>query len=317
VAGTDGNIAVVAVGGNSLIRDHEHQSIPDQYLAACETVGHVVDLIAEGWRVVLTHGNGPQVGFELRRSELAMAEVPVVPMDYAGADVQGAVGYMLQKAFRNEFARRGVSGQAIAVVTEVLVDPSDPAFADPSKPIGSHMSEERARRLAAEQGWVVKEDAGRGWRRVVPSPLPREIVDLEPIVSLLRQGFTVVACGGGGIPVMRRPDGSLEGVEAVIDKDLASSLLARAIRADLLVISTSVEKVALGFNTPKQSWLEHVSAAEARRYLAEGHFLAGSMGPKVQAMVEFLDGGGRRGFITNPENLGRALAGRTGTHFEP
>jgi carbamate kinase len=310
-------LAVVAVGGNSLIKDAQHQSIPDQYQAACETVARVVDLIESGWRVLLTHGNGPQVGFVLRRSEIAMAEVPTVPMDYAGADIQGAVGYMFQRAFRNEFARRRLAGRAIALVTEVLVDAADPAFASPSKPIGSHMTEERARRLAAEQGWTVREDAGRGWRRVVPSPVPREIVDLEAILALLEQGFTVVACGGGGIPVVRDADGFLSGVEAVIDKDLASSLLAQAVRADLLLISTAVEKVALDFNTPRQRWLDRVTLSQARGYLDDGHFLAGSMGPKIAAMVGFLESGGSRGVVTNPDNLGRALAGATGTHFVP
>ncbi len=317
MAGGEGRIAVVAVGGNSLIKGPQRQSIPDQYEAARETICHVVDLIVEGWRVVLTHGNGPQVGFALRRSELAMGEAPPVPMDYAGADVQGAVGYMFQKAFHNEFLSRGLGGRAITLVTEVLVDAADPAFAEPTKPIGSHMSEERARRIAAEQGWTVREDAGRGWRRVVPSPVPREIVELDAIVALLRQGFTVVACGGGGIPVVRRADGCLQGVEAVIDKDLASSLLARAVGADLFVISTAIEKVALDYNTSRQRSLDRVTAAEARRYLAAGHFLAGSMGPKVRAMIEFLEDRGGRGFITNPENLGRALGGRTGTQFEP
>ncbi len=183
MAGGEGRIAVVAVGGNSLIKGPQRQSIPDQYEAARETICHVVDLIVEGWRVVLTHGNGPQVGFALRRSELAMGEAPPVPMDYAGADVQGAVGYMFQKAFHNEFLSRGLGGRAITLVTEVLVDAADPAFAEPTKPIGSHMSEERARRIAAEQGWTVREDAGRGWRRVVPSPVPREIVELDAIVA--------------------------------------------------------------------------------------------------------------------------------------
>jgi carbamate kinase len=320
VARGEGRIAVVAVGGNSLIKDTEHQSIPDQDQAARETVRHVVDFIAEGWRVVITHGNGPQVGFELRRSELAMSEVPPIPMDYAGAEVQGSVGYMFQKAFHNEFLGRGLPNCAIALVTEVLVDATDPAFAEPTKPIGAQMSEERARRIAAERGWTVREDAGRGWRRVVPSPAPREIVELDAIVALLRQGFTVVACGGGGIPVVRRADGRLEGVEAVIDKDLASSLLARAVGADLFVISTAVEKVALDYNTSRQRPLDRMTASEARRYLAAGHFLAGSMGPKVRAMVDYLEGRGERGgrgLITSPENLGRALAGRTGTHFEP
>jgi carbamate kinase len=311
----DKKLAVVAVGGNSLIIDQDHKSIPDQYEAACRTTAHVVDMIVEGWQVVLTHGNGPQVGFVLRRSELAMHEVPVVPMDYAGADIMGAVGYMFQKAFDNEFRRRGITMPAVTVVTQVLVDPQDPAFANPVKPIGSHMEEARAREIAAAQGWQIREDAGRGWRRVVPSPIPREIVELDAIKILLSHGYVVVACGGGGIPVVRDDGGDIAGVEAVIDKDLASSLLARELGADALVVSTGVEKVAVNFNKPDQKWLDRLTLSEAKRLLAEGHFLAGSMGPKIQAMIEFLENGGEHGIITNPQNLGRAVRGEAGTHL--
>ena len=312
-----GRLAVVAIGGNSLIRDESHVSIPDQYEAVALTVHHIADMIAAGWNVIVTHGNGPQMGFILRRSELAIHEVSPVPMDYAGADLQGAIGYMFVRAFRNEFRKRGIKREPVAVVTETLVDLADPAFQDPSKPIGSHMEEARAKKLAAEHGWVVREDAGRGWRRVVPSPRPRRIIDLDVIGFLARAGHVVIGLGGGGVPVVADEAGELRGVEAVIDKDLASSLLARQVGADLLLVSTAVEKVALDFNKPSQRWLDRLSVSEAKRYDADNQFDRGSMGPKIEALVEFLEAGGRRGIITSPTNIGRALAGETGTHMVP
>jgi carbamate kinase len=312
MAGTP-KLAVVAVGGNALIRDKDHLSIADQFEEASVTARHIVDMIAAGWNVVVTHGNGPQMGFILRRSELSIHEVAPVPMDYAGADLQGAIGYMFVKAFRNEFRRRGLKHQPVAVVTETLVDRNDPAFEDPTKPIGSHMEEGRAKELAARQGWVVKEDAGRGWRRVVASPIPRKIVDLDAIRTLVSAGYLVIGCGGGGIPVIEDDDGNIRGIEAVIDKDLASSLLARTIGADLFMVSTAVERVAINFNKPNQKWLDQITISEAKRYYAEDHFDKGSMGPKIQALVDYLEAGGKKGLITNPENIGRALAGETGT----
>jgi carbamate kinase len=246
---------------------------------------------------------------------LSIHEVAPVPMDYAGADLQGAIGYMFVKAFRNEFRRRGLRCQPVAVVTETLVDGNDPAFKDPNKPIGSHMEEGRARELAARQGWVVKEDAGRGWRRVVPSPIPKKIVDLDAIKTLASAGYVVIGAGAGGIPVVEDDEGNLRGVEAVIDKDLASSLLARTIGADLFMVSTAVERVAINFNKPNQKWLDRITVSDARRYYAEDHFDKGSMGPKIQALVDYLEAGGKEGLITNPENIGRALAGETGTRI--
>lgn len=310
-------LAVVAIGGNSLIRDKDHLSIPDQYEAVTVTAGHIADMIEAGWNVIVTHGNGPQMGFILRRSELAIHEVAPVPMDYAGADLQGAIGYMFLKAFRNEFRRRGLPQKAVAIVTETLVDLRDPAFKDPSKPIGSHMDEATAKRLAAEQGWVVKEDAGRGWRRVVASPVPKKIIDLDAIAFMARSGYVAIACGGGGIPVIEDAEHNVHGIEAVIDKDLASSLLAREIGADLLLVSTGVEKVAIDFNKPTQRWLDRMTVSEAKRHYDEDQFDRGSMGPKIQALVEFLEAGGKEGLITNPPNIGRALAGQTGTRVVP
>ena len=308
-------LAVVAIGGNALIRDRGHESIPNQYDMVCALAEDIAGMIETGWKVVVTHGNGPQVGFILRRSELSIAEVPPVPMDYAGADIQGAVGYMFLKALRNAFKRRRIRREPACVVTQTLVDRNDPAFANPTKPIGSHMDEARAKQLAKKYHWTVREDAGRGWRRVVPSPRPRAILETRAIKALAAEGYVVVACGGGGIPVIEDEAGDLRGVEAVIDKDLASSLLARSMEADILVLPTGVEKVALDFNRPAQRWLDRMTLAEARRHQADNQFDPGSMGPKIAALVDFVAGGGRMGLITNPPNLSRALRGETGTRL--
>lgn len=310
-------IAVVAVGGNSLIKDAQHRTVPDQYAAAAESMHHIVDMLAQGWNVVVTHGNGPQVGFILRRSELARHELHEVPLDSCGADTQGAIGYMFQRALHNEFKRRGMQRQAATVVTQTLVDRNDPAFKKPSKPIGSFMTEAEAREKMAVEGWSMVEDAGRGWRRVVASPRPQRILEQDAIEALVASGVVVIAVGGGGIPVMENDDGDLTGVEAVIDKDYASALLASDLPADVFIISTAVEKVALNYNTPDQRWLDRLALAEAKQFLAEGHFHKGSMGPKIEAIVSFLERGGERALITNPENLGRALAGETGTWVVP
>lgn len=310
-------VAVIAVGGNSLILDEKHKTIADQYNATVETSKHVAGMIEKGWNVVLTHGNGPQVGFILRRSELALHELHPVPLDYCGADSQGAIGYMFQRALWNEFHQRGINKQAATIVTQVLVDKNDPAFQNPSKPIGSFMNAEAAARKRAEENWQMVEDAGRGWRRVVPSPLPKAIIERDAIDSLIRAGFVVICSGGGGIPVYQDDNGNLLGLEAVIDKDFAGSLLARSIRADLFLISTAVEKVALNFNKPNQQWLDALTVDEAKKYLAEGHFAKGSMGPKIQAALWFLEGSDKnaQALITNPENLERALNGETGTRI--
>jgi len=309
-------VAVVAVGGNSLIKDAQHQTVPDQWDAARETGKHIARMIAQGWDVVLTHGNGPQVGFILRRSELAAHELHEVPLDSCVADTQGAIGYMFQQVLMNEFRRMNMHKPVATVVTQVLVDRNDPAFQNPSKPIGSFMDEATARRRQ-EEGWHVIEDAGRGWRRVVASPRPLEILEQDVIKTMVDAGIIVIAVGGGGIPVIRNEQGDLQGVAAVIDKDLASSLLARNIRADLFLISTAVEKVALNFGQPNQVWLDRMTLAEAKAYMAEGHFKKGSMLPKIEAIIEYLEHGGKEAIITNPENIERALAGETGTRIVP
>ena len=308
-------VAVVAVGGNSLIRDSTHQTVPDQIQAARETCSHIVSMIEAGWDVVITHGNGPQVGFILRRSELSRHELHDVPLDTCGADTQGAIGYDIQQSLYNEFRRRGIAKRAVAVVTQVLVDANDPSFAKPSKPIGSYMDEPTARSRHDTEGWDVVEDAGRGWRRVVASPLPKKIIERDAVKLLIEAGFTVVAVGGGGIPVVENDAHELVGTAAVIDKDHASALLANDIEADLFVISTAVEKVALNYNTPKQVWLDRMTLEEAKRYLAEGHFAKGSMGPKIEAIIRYLEHGGKEALITNPENIARALEGKTGTRI--
>jgi len=312
-------LAVVAIGGNSLIKDKQHQTVEDQYLAAKETCYHIADMIEQGWDVAIGHGNGPQVGFILRRSEIAarVAGMHEVPLDACGADTQGAIGYALQQNLANEFRRRGMRKHAATVVTQVVVDRNDPSFQNPSKPIGGFMEEGEAKERAAKEGWAVVEDAGRGWRRVVASPLPQEIVELDAVRELLGAGLITITVGGGGIPVIRNEEGDLVGVAAVIDKDYASSLLARSINADLFLISTAVEKVYVNYNKPDQKALDVMTVAEAKRYMQEGHFAKGSMLPKMQAIIWFLEAGGKEAIITNPENIARALRGETGTRIVP
>jgi len=309
--------AVVAIGGNSLIKDREHQSVRDQYIAAKETCHHIVGMIRDGWNVVISHGNGPQVGFILRRSELAASELHEVPLDVCGADTQGAIGYALQQNLFNEFRRYGMDRHAATVICQMEVRADDPAFTHPSKPIGSFMDPEMAERRR-QQGWDLIEDANRGWRRVVASPAPVRIVEMEAIRSLVAADIIVITAGGGGIPVVADADGDLAGVAAVIDKDLASALLATQLNADLLLISTAVEQVALDFGRPDQRFVDRMTASEARAHLAEGiHFAPGSMAPKIQAVLNYLDGGGKEAIVTDPANVERALAGETGTRFVP
>jgi len=313
-------LAVVAVGGNSLIKDSKRVSVEDQQEALRETAHHIADMVEAGWDLAIGHGNGPQVGFILRRSEIAAKAEGMheVPLDVCGADSQGAIGYEFQQALQNEYHKRGINKNASTVVTQVMVDQSDAAFQNPTKPIGSFMDEAEARKRESEMNWSVVEDAGRGWRRVVPSPLPKKIIELEPVKLLLEAGVTVITVGGGGIPVIDKGDGEVQGTAAVIDKDFASSLLAQEIDAELFLIATAVEKVAINFGKPDQKWLDKMTVAEAKAYLEEGtHFAKGSMAPKVQAIIWFLENGGKQALITNPENIGRALKGETGTWILP
>ncbi|HSM71534.1 MAG TPA: carbamate kinase, partial [Anaerolineales bacterium] len=313
-------LAVVAVGGNSLIKDSKRVTIEDQQAALRETAHHIADMIEAGWDLAIGHGNGPQVGFILRRSEIAakVEGMHEVPLDVCGADSQGAIGYEFQQALQNEYHKRGIEKGASTIITQVMVDKDDPAFQNPTKPIGSFMDEAEARKRESEMGWSVVEDAGRGWRRVVPSPLPKKIVELDSVKLLLKAGATVITVGGGGIPVIDNGSGEYRGTAAVIDKDFASSLLAQEIGAELFLIATAVEKVAINFGKPDQKWLDKMTLAEAKTYLEEGtHFAKGSMAPKMQAIIWFLENGGKQALITNPENIGRALKGETGTWIVP
>jgi carbamate kinase len=308
-------VAVIAIGGNSLVKDKSRQSIEDQFEAVRETAHHIANMIEEGWTVAIGHGNGPQVGFVLRRSEIAFKAEGLheVPLDVCGADTQGATGYSLQQSLYNEFHDRGIDKPVATIVTQTEVDPNDPAFQNPAKPIGSFMTEEEARARQEKDGWDVFDDAGRGWRRVVPSPLPKRVVEEPAVKALIDAGMCVITVGGGGIPVVAE-NGHLEGVAAVIDKDYASSLLGNAIGAELLIISTAVERVALNWGKPDQAWLDTMTVAEAKGYLSEGiHFAKGSMAPKIQACIWFLERGGKKAIITNPDNIAAALKGEAGT----
>ena len=307
--------AVIAIGGNSLIIDKAHKTVPDQYAATAETCKHIADMIVQGWDVVISSGNGPQVGFILRRSELASHELHEVPLDYCGADTQGAIGYMIQRALYNEFRKRNINKSVASIVTQVLVSKDDPAFENPAKPVGSFMEEKDAKRREKEEGWQIKEDSGRGWRRVVPSPIPQKIIELPAIKVLNAQGIIVYAVGGGGIPVVKDDQGQLEGIAAVIDKDRASALLANGLNADLLLISTAVEQVYLNFGKDNQEAILKMDHIEAQRYIAEGHFTPGSMLPKIEACVDFIKNGGKEALITDPANITRALNGETGTRI--
>jgi len=309
-------LAVVAIGGNSLILDPKKVTVEDQYLAAAETTKHIADMIEAGWDVAIGHGNGPQVGFILRRSEIAAKYEGMheVPLEVCGADSQGAIGYALQQTLQNELVRRGIKKPVATIVTQVKVDKNDKAFQNPTKPIGGFMEEAEAKKRQTDLGWNVVEDAGRGWRRVVASPMPMEVVEIESVHELIKAGTVVITVGGGGIPVVDDGKGGSVGIAAVIDKDFASSLLARLINADLFVISTAVEKVAINYGKPNEKWLDHMTLAEAKAYLAEGiHFAKGSMAPKIQAIIMYLENGGKEALITNPENIGKALRGETGT----
>ena len=315
--GPDAPLVVIAIGGNSLIKDAEHMDVLDQYRAAGETSRHIAPIVNRGYRVVVTHGNGPQVGFILLRSELARDVIHQVPLANCVADTQGSIGFQIAQTLQNEFLRQGQDRQVVAVVTQVVVDPEDPSFGKSSKPIGPFMGEEEARQHAESDGWTIGEDAGRGWRRLVPSPAPLEIVELSAIRTLLDNGILVIAAGGGGIPVIYKPDGTLRPRPAVIDKDYASCLLACELGASVFIISTDVDKVALNFGTPEQVEIDRMNIAECRQYLEEGHFAPGSMRPKIESAITFLQEGGEEVIITQPHHLEAALHGIYGTHIVP
>ena len=313
---TKSKLAVIAVGGNALIRDPLKNTLADQYEAARMSAHAATRLIQSGVRVVLTHGNGPQVGFSLRRSELAAKEVHPLPMDYAIAETQGTIGYLFQRAFQEAFKTAGIERKVASVVTQTLVDASDDAFQNPSKPIGGFLSRDEAEAMAKTMGWSVMEDSGRGWRRCVPSPKPKGIVELEVIRSLSEEGALVIACGGGGIPVVQKGD-SLQGVEGVIDKDLTSALLSSELKADYLVIPTAGgDGVALHFGTPQEKRLQALSYKDAKHYVDTGYFAKGSMLEKVMAAVQYTkahpDG---TAIITTLDSMLEAIDGKAGTQI--
>ena len=301
---------VIAIGGNSLIKDDKHQSVQDQYNCVCETSLHIADLIEQGHKVVITHGNGPQVGFILLRSEYSRGIMHEVPLDSIGADTQGAIGYQIQQALENELWKRKIQEQVVTVITQTLVDKNDPAFQKPAKPIGPFYKKDQADERMKNEKWSMVEDAGRGWRRVVPSPKPVRIIEKKAILDLVNHGPIVTAAGGGGIPVTANDSGQLTGTEAVIDKDYASAILASEIQADLFIISTGVTKCCLNFGTPQQKELDKITVADAKKYIAEKHFKPGSMLPKVEAAIQFMERGGKEVIITDPASIPQAVAAR-------
>ncbi len=306
--------AVVAIGGNAVNRPGEAPTAENMMKNLAETAKYLADML-EGWDIVITHGNGPQVGNLLLQQEAAKDLVPPFPLDVNDAQTQGSLGYMIALTLQNELMRRGKSRDVVAVVTRIVVDENDPAFQDPTKPVGPFYSEEEAKKLMESKGWNMVEDAGRGWRRVVPSPQPLDVVEKEVIKRLIEADKIVIAAGGGGIPVVREKDGTLKGVEAVIDKDRASALLAIELDVDMLIILTGVEKVYLNFGKPDQKALDKLTVEEAERYMKEGHFPRGSMGPKIEASVRFVRETGREALITDMAKLREALEGRTGTRI--
>jgi carbamate kinase len=308
---------VVALGGNAILQPKQRGTFEEQCANLDVACGALAALVQEGHRLIITHGNGPQVGNILLQNEEAAGILPVMPLDACGAESQGLIGYMIQQSLQEHLQALGLPGRVVSILTRVEVDAADPAFTAPSKPIGPFYTPESAQRLMTERKYHCIEDAGRGWRRVVPSPQPKAVVERTAVATLLEDGFVVVAAGGGGIPVVRDDGGKLRGVEAVIDKDLAAERLARDVRADLLMILTDVERVCLNYRMPDQRMLDRVTVAEARRYQQEGHFRAGSMGPKVEAAVRFVEASGTRAVIGPLQGAARALRGETGTEIIP
>ncbi|MCP4351841.1 MAG: carbamate kinase [Desulfobacterales bacterium] len=312
-------LVLIAIGGNSLIKSRDLQTVEDQHQAVRETIRHVAELIEQGYQVLISHGNGPQVGFIMRRSEVARREtgLHLVPLVNVVADTQGSIGYQIQQSLNNELAMKGIAGQCVTVVTQVLVDKDDPGFKNPNKPVGEFFDEEQLAEIRRDYpDWTLVQDAGRGFRRVVPSPEPLDVVERPVIESLLNSGYYVVAVGGGGMPVVQTDNG-LEGLDAVIDKDMASSLLASQLGIGLLIISTAVEQVAVNFGKPDQKSISKMTIAEAEQYIKEGHFAPGSMLPKIQAALRFLKNGGQEVIITDPEFLKEAVTSGKGTHIVP
>ncbi len=312
-----GEIDVVALGGNAIIPSGGTGTIEEQREVTIRSMEHVADLIQSGRKVIITHGNGPIVGNILERNEAAKDRIPPMPLDICGADSQGGIGYMIQQILGNVLRRRGIDNPVVSIVSQVIVSEEDDAFQNPTKPIGPYYSLDESKELERSKGWKMKEDAGgRGYRRVVPSPTPGDIVEADVISHLLSQGVVVIAVGGGGIPVVRR-DGKLEGVEAVIDKDRAASALASGIGAQNLIILTNVEQVYTDFGKPEQLGLGRIEVSEMRKMYEAYEFPAGSMGPKIRAAIDFVEAGGQSAIITHSDTLREAVEGKVGTHIVP
>lgn len=306
-------LTVLAFGGNAIIRKGQDGNIHTQFANTRKVLEGVVRLVSEGSGLIIVHGNGPQVGNELFRSEKASTEVPELPLGVLVADTEGGMGYMIQQSLQNLLWKRKIKKPVVTLLTQVVCDPEDPNLKNPTKPIGRFFSESDARRLMKEKGWTMKEDAGRGWRMVVPSPRPVKIVEYKTIRMLVNSGIIVIAGGGGGIPIIIEKNGDFEGLDVVIDKDFTASLIGVNSGSDTLIMATDISKVSLNFNTPDQIDLDRITAEEAERYLNEGHFLAGSMGPKIKASIEFLRGGGKQVIIASPGKISDALQGKAGT----
>src|SRR6059058_4921843 len=310
-------LAVVAFGGNALLRPEDRGTHEEQIARAKQAARWLAELVVRGYHVIVVHGNGPQVGNILIQAEEASTKVPPQSLDVAVAQTEGSMGFLLQQAIRNRLESIGSGGQVATVLTEVEVDANDPAFKRPTKPIGPFFTRYRAEALERDLGWTMREDSGRGWRHVVPSPRPLRILNMKTISRMIAEASVVIAAGGGGIPVVRGRDGQWRGVEAVIDKDFSSSLLASELRAEMYVVLTGVAKVAIDFAKPTQRNVDRLTVAEAQRYLAEGQFPAGSMGPKIEAAIQFVSRGGGQVLITDVEHLRDALGGREGTLILP
>ena len=303
---------VIALGGNALIKEGQKGTIPEQYENVEEALKDIVKLIEDGYKIVITHGNGPQVGAIIIRTECALDKTYDVPLSVAVAQSQGEIGTIITEVLKNELKSKGIKKEVITVLTHVICDKDDPSIKNPTKPVGPFYDNPSTFRW---RGIDYVEDAGRGYRRVVPSPVPLDVVEKKTIEALIEQGTIVIAAGGGGIPVYVDEDGKLKNIEGVIDKDLASCVLATKIGADQLINLTYVEKVALNFNKYNQKWLDNMTVKEAKKYLKQGHFPPGSMGPKIEAAIKFLESGGKRVIITSIDKLSEALEGKTGTHI--
>jgi carbamate kinase len=310
-------LAVVAFGGNALLRQEDRGTQEEQIARAKQAARWLAEIVRAGYQLIVVHGNGPQVGNILVQAEEASTKIPPQSIDVAVAQTEGSIGFMLQQAIRNRLESISTSGEVATVLTEVEVDANDVAFKRPTKPIGPFFTRYRAEALERDLGWTMREDAGRGWRHVVPSPRPLRILNVETIKHMLEGAEVVIAAGGGGIPVVRGRDGQWRGIEAVIDKDFASALLAAELKADVFIVLTNVPKVAIDFGTPSQQSLDRMTLAEAQKHLAEGQFPAGSMGPKIEAAVQFVKATGKSVLITDVEHLREALAGNDGTFIVP